>query len=208
MDLIERLQWRHAVKAMNGKRVPEEKIDRILEAARLAPSGNGLQPIEIFVITNQEIKDKIKKAAINQIQVSTCSHLLVFAAWNRFTAENINETFDFMKNVDGRDTPEDYKQHVIKSYTERNAKEQSAMADNQAFIALGIAVAAAAFETLDSCPMTGFSPDEVDKILNLKEKDLHSVALLPIGYRDSEQDWNEKLPKARKPKEKFITKIN
>ncbi len=82
MELLDKLNWRYAAKAMNGNVVPEEKIQRILEAARLAPTSSGLQPFEIMVITNQDIKKKIKPVAWNQSVITDCSHLLVFAAWD------------------------------------------------------------------------------------------------------------------------------
>ena len=53
MELIDRLKWRYAAKAMNGQKVSQEKVDRIIEAASLAPTSSGLQPFEIMVITNQ-----------------------------------------------------------------------------------------------------------------------------------------------------------
>ena len=82
MELLDKLNWRYATKAMNGEKVPQEKIDAILEAASLAPTSSGLQPFEILVITNPELKEKIKAIAWNQSVVTDCSHLLVFAAWD------------------------------------------------------------------------------------------------------------------------------
>ena len=70
MELIEKLNWRFATKAMNGQKVPQEKVDKILEAARLAPTSSGLQPFEIIVITNQEMKEQIKPHAWNQPQIA------------------------------------------------------------------------------------------------------------------------------------------
>ena len=66
MELIDKLEWRYAAKAMNGTSVPQEKIDAIVEAARLAPTSSGLQPFEILVVTNLEIKERIKAIAWNQ----------------------------------------------------------------------------------------------------------------------------------------------
>ena len=86
MELLEKLKWRYAAKAMNGEKVSQEKIDNILEAARLAPTSSGLQPFEIMVITNPEVKQEIRKIAWNQSVVTDCSHLLVFAAWDTYTA--------------------------------------------------------------------------------------------------------------------------
>jgi nitroreductase len=54
MELLDKLNWRYAAKAMNGTKVPQEKIDNIIEAISLAPTSSGLQPFEVIVITNQE----------------------------------------------------------------------------------------------------------------------------------------------------------
>ena len=85
-ELLNKLEWRYACKKMDPtKVVPQDKVDRIVEAARLAPTSSGLQPFEIIVITNQEIKERIKPHAWNQPQITDCSHLLVFAAWDNYT---------------------------------------------------------------------------------------------------------------------------
>ena len=80
MELLDKLNWRYAAKAMNGKKVAEDKIDRIIEAVSLAPTSSGLQPFELIVITNQDVKEKINPVAWNQSVITDCSHLFVFAA--------------------------------------------------------------------------------------------------------------------------------
>ncbi len=74
MNFLDKLNERYACKAMNGQKVPQEKVDRILEAIRLAPTSSGLQPFEVLVVTNDEIKAEIRKIAWNQSQVTDCSH--------------------------------------------------------------------------------------------------------------------------------------
>jgi nitroreductase len=209
MELLNKLQWRYAAKAMNGKKVEQEKIDRILEAARLAPTSSGLQPFEIFVVTNQEVKEKLKEAASNQPQVADCSHLLVFAAWDTYTTERINYMFDLTNEARGGTNEgwENYRQFLLNSYVNRPADENFVHTAKQAYIAFGAAIIAAAFEGVDATPMEGFNPSQVDEILGLNEKGLKSVLILPIGYRDSEKDWLETLVKVRKPKADFITEI-
>lgn len=209
MELLNKLQWRYAAKAMNGKKVEQEKIDRILEAARLAPTSSGLQPFEIFVVTNQETKEKLKEAASNQPQVADCSHLLVFAAWDTYTTERINYMFDLTNELRGGTNEgwENYRQFLLNSYVNRPADENFVHTAKQAYIAFGAAIIAAAFEGVDATPMEGFNPSKVDEILGLNEKGLKSVLILPIGYRDSEKDWLENLVKVRKPKADFITEI-
>ncbi|MFL9834165.1 NAD(P)H-dependent oxidoreductase [Chryseobacterium terrae] len=210
MELLDKLNWRFATKAMNGQKVPQEKLDKILEAARLAPTSSGLQPFEVIVISNQEIKEQIKPHAWNQPQITDCSHLLVFAAWDNYTEERINKMFDLTNDIRGfkNEGWENYRQQLLQMYPPRPAEENFTHAAKQAYIAFGAAIIAAAFEEVDSTPMEGFSPEAVDEILNLKEKGLRSVLLLPIGYRDIENDWLVNLTKVRKSKEDFITELN
>jgi nitroreductase len=210
MELIDKLKWRFATKAMNGNTVPEAKIEAILEAARLAPTSSGLQPFEIIVITNKELKEKIKAIAWNQSVVTDCSHLLVFAAWDTYTPERINQMFDLTNEVRGftNEGWEAYRQKLLTAYPNRPAEENFIHASKQAYIAFGLAIAAAAFEGVDSTPMEGFDPAALDEILELKEKGLKSVLLLPLGYRDESKDWLVNLKKVRKSKEDFITELN
>ena len=52
-DLLKKMQWRYATKKMDpSKAVPQDKVDRIVEAARLAPTSSGLPPFEVFVVTS------------------------------------------------------------------------------------------------------------------------------------------------------------
>ena len=59
MSLLQNLNWRYATKKMDpSKKVEQDKLERILEAVRLTPTSSGLQPYQVLVITNQEIKEK------------------------------------------------------------------------------------------------------------------------------------------------------
>lgn len=209
MDLIERLEWRYAAKKMNGNVVPQEKVDRIIEAARLAPTSSGLQPFEILVITNPEVKEKIKTIAWNQSQITDCSHLLVFAAWDNYTVERINEMFDLTNEIRGfkNEGWENYRQMLLNLYPQRSAEENFIHASKQAYIGFAMSIAEAAFEEVDATPIEGFDPKALDEILDLQSVHLKSVVLLPIGYRDAPNDWLVNLPKVRKSLDKFVTEI-
>jgi nitroreductase/dihydropteridine reductase len=209
MKLIELLNWRYATKKMNGKTVPQEKLDYILEATRLAPSSSGLQPYEIFVISNRDVLEKIKAFGWNQSQITDCSHLLVFAAWDGYSLEKISKVFDRTIAERGlsADTMDDYKKTLWGMYEPLSAEWHANHAARQAYIALGVALVAAAEQEVDATPMEGFIPEEIDKILGLKEKGLKSVLILPLGYRDEANDWLVNMKKVRTPKEKFVTEI-
>ena len=210
MSFTQKLKERYATKAMNGKVVPQEKIDTILEAIRLAPTSSGLQPFEIFVITNPELKSQIREIAWNQAQVTDCSHLLIFAAWDNYTADRINHMFDLTNEIRGfkNEGWENYRQMLLEGYPKRDAEENFDHTARQTYIALMAAMTQAAFEGVDSTPMEGFDPSALDKILGLKEKNLRSTVILPIGYRDAEKDWLVNLVKVRKPMNELVTTIN
>ncbi|MFH6971595.1 nitroreductase family protein [Flavobacterium petrolei] len=210
MELLDKLKWRYAAKAMNGEKVAQEKIDIILEAAILAPTSSGLQPFEIMVVTNQEIKEKIRAIGWNQSVITDCSHLLVFAAWDTYTADRINKVFDHTNDIRGfkNEGFENYRQMLLSTYPQKDAEVNFQHAARQAYIAFAMAIAAAAFEGVDSTPIEGFEPDALDEILNLRAKGLRSCVILPLGYRDTENDWLANLAKVRKNKEDLVTLID
>ena len=209
MELLDKLNWRYATKAMNGQKIPQDKINNIIEAISLAPTSSGLQPFEVYVVTNQEVKDKIKPIAWNQSVVSDCSHLLVFAAWDTYTEERINKMFDLVNEIRGfkNEGWENYRQMLLKGYPPRDPELNFNHAAKQAYIAFSQAITAAAFEEVDATPMEGFDANAVDEILNLRVKGLRSCVLLPLGYRDTENDWLVNLKKVRKSREDLITEL-
>jgi nitroreductase len=209
-DLIQKLHWRYATKKMNPlKAVPTEKVERILEAARLAPTSSGLQPYEIIVVTNKALREKIKPIAWNQGQITDGSHLLVFAAWDNYTAERINTMFDLVNAQRGTTSEawENYRKMLLDNYPARDPQVNFEHAARQAYIGLGTALIAAAYEEVDSTPMEGFDPKALDEILGLGSRGLRSVALMPLGYRDEADDWLVNLKKVRRPRKAFVTDV-
>ena len=210
MQLLDKLNWRYATKKMDPARaVPQDKVDRIVEAARLAPTSSGLQPFEVLVVTNPEVRAKIQAVAWNQAQITEGSHLLVFAAWDHYTPERINHMFDYTNEVRGfrNEGWENYRQMLLGLYPKRDAEVNFEHAARQAYIGLGTALIAAAEEQVDATPMEGFDPKALDEILNLRERGLRSVAVLPIGYRAEEGDWLVSLKKVRRPRDQFVTEV-
>jgi len=206
MTLIEALNWRYAVKKMNGQPVEQDKVDQIIAAAQLAPTSSGLQPFKVIVVTNQELKEKIAPIAFNQSQVIDSSHLLIFAAFENYTEEGIDATFSYM-NAERR-LPESatdaYKAQLKGMILPRTAEENFNHAARQAYIGFGVAIAQAALLKVDATPMEGFNAPALDELLELNKQGLKSVTLLPLGYRDEANDWLVNLKKVRKPLSEFV----
>ena len=208
--LLDKLQWRYATKKMDATRaVPQDKVDRIVEAARLAPTSSGLQPFEIFVVTSKAVREQIQPIAWNQAQITDGSHLLVFAAWDNYTAERINASFDLVNTERGfvNEGWENYRKMILGAYVPREAEVNYQHAARQAYIGVGTALIAAAEEKVDATPMEGFDPKAVDEILGLDKRGLRSVVIMPLGYRADEGDWLVNLKKVRRSRENFVTEL-
>jgi nitroreductase len=100
-----------------------------------------------------------------------------------------------------------YRQKLLSTYPTRDAELNFTHAAKQAYIGLGTALIAAAYEDVDCTPMEGFDADALDVILNLRAKGLRSVVMLPLGYRKADEDWLVNLKKVRRDKEDFVTLI-
>lgn len=205
MDIISALNWRYATKSMNGEKVPQDKVDVILDSIRLSASSAGFQPYQVFVIQNKDLLEKIKPVAFNQPQITQASHLLVFAAWDRVTEERVDAMIKNIASIRG--VSED-SLSGMRAYGDRfmaqTPEHNFQWAARQAYIALGTALVTAATLGVDSTPMEGFNSSELDELLGLSERGLKSVLLLPLGYRDPENDWLLPLKKVRMPKESLF----
>lgn len=207
MSLIEGLNWRHAVKAYDPtKKVSQEKVDLIVEAMRLAPTSSGLQPFRVVVVENQELKNKLVVGSLNPDCMKECSHVLVLAAWDRYSENRIDEMFDF--TTDQRDLPRgrmgNYGSMLKDIYLKQEADENHAHIARQAYIALGLGLAQAAELKVDTTPAEGFNNQVVDEVLDLQKWGLKSVLLMYVGVEDKERNWMGAMKKVRVPKEEFV----
>ena len=207
MTLIDSLKWRHATKAYDAtKKISQDDLDKIIEAARLAPSSSGLQPFRLAVISDQETKNRLAEGAFNPECMRECSHVLVFAAWDAYTDERIDTIYN--KTTDERDMPrgrsDRYTDMIKQMYAAQSSEQHFVHASKQAYIAFGLALAQAAELQIDSTPAEGFDNEVVDNVLNLKEKGLRSVLVLYVGYRDEERDWLAPMKKVRNTVADFV----
>jgi len=72
------LNFRHACKVFDDtKKISDEDMKFILESARKSPSSFGMEGWKFLVITNEELKAKLRPACWDQIQLTSCSHLVI-----------------------------------------------------------------------------------------------------------------------------------
>ncbi|TBW49095.1 NAD(P)H-dependent oxidoreductase [Marinobacter halodurans] len=207
--LNEALNWRYAAKRMNGQMVPAEKLERILDAIHLAPSSFGLQPYTVLVIDDPALKATIRERAGDQPQITECSHLLVFAAWDPVEETHVDELIHRIASERDMD-PTDlagYRDMIKGTLRQRTPDQNVEWAARQAYIGLGTVLSAAALELVDASPMEGFDPVALDAVLGLRDRGLHGVVLVALGYRDTSTDWLAGMKKVRWPRERTIQPV-
>ncbi|MEM6894347.1 MAG: NAD(P)H-dependent oxidoreductase [Bacteroidota bacterium] len=207
--ILEDLQWRYATKKFDpSKKISEDQLNTLLEAARLSPTSYGLQPFHVFVIEDAEIREQLKPVSWNQSQIVDASHLLVFANHNEFGASLVDEYLDNVSETRGVSIEQlkgygDFMKSKLLDLPEASKDSWTA---RQVYIALGNVMTAAATLKVDTCPMEGFDRKAYDEILGLSEKGLTTTVVLPVGYR-SEEDETQHYAKVRRAAEDFVTII-
>jgi nitroreductase/dihydropteridine reductase len=198
MEFKDIVMQRYATKKFDRKKIPEAKINELIELVRFAPSALNLQPWKIKIVIDQKVKDQLKAAAFGQEQVTTCSHLLVFCADPDYD--------DLMKRLDNllqkNKVPDDARKIILgmasQFVTTMSPEQRFAWSQAQTYLALGNALNGAKALGFDSCPMGGFNPDEFTKILKIP-KPLAPVMLCPVGY-----GADKPMPKMRFAKENIV----
>ncbi|HXH29179.1 MAG TPA: NAD(P)H-dependent oxidoreductase [Bacteriovoracaceae bacterium] len=197
---LEALNWRYATKRFDSsKKIPQDKLNFLLETLRLAPSSFGLQPWYFVVVENPTLKEKLYPVSWGNRQVLECSHLLVLCAPSSFGARDIDrylEQYKYLAPEISQLNLAGYEKMMKEFINGMNPSELDQWMFHQVHIALGFLLSAAAAVRVDSCPMGGFQAKEYDRILGLTERNLQAVVLCALGYRSDEDNYAER-PKVR-----------
>ncbi|EKD31196.1 MAG: nitroreductase [uncultured bacterium] len=201
MNIIEGLKWRYATKIFDAsKKVSKENLDYLKEAISLIPSSYGLQPYKVLVIENPAIREKLRKAAWGQAQLTEASHIFLFCNFTAMEPDKIDEFLNRGAAINNYDpaTTKGYGDMMKGQMAGMTSEQIINWTSKQTYIALGSLLAAASELRIDSCPMEGFDKAKFDEILGLKEKGLTASVLGAVGYRSAE-DSHQFLKKVRKP---------
>jgi nitroreductase/dihydropteridine reductase len=209
MSIIDKLKWRYATKKFDtNKKLSSEQLDLLLDAIQLAPSSIGLQHYKVLVIQNPEVRAKLREAAYGQPQITDASHLIVFAAEANMDEEYGKNFINLIAETRGvaRESLAGLEGMVLGAISGRTPEQRVLWAQKQAYIALGVLVAAAADQGIDAGPMEGFDPAKFNEILGLEEKGLTATVIAAVGFR-ADDDHFSKLAKVRRPKTELFIHI-
>ena len=195
---VEALAFRHACKIFDEtKKINDEELTYILEAGRKAPSSFGMEPWKFLVITNKELKEKLKPVCWDQAQITTCSHLVVvLAAIDAVRPESGIVERKFKR----REMPQEKVDMYLNLYA--NHLKQTLSSDEniyawtakQTVFAIQNMMMAAAIKGIDSCPIEGFEKEKVEEILKIDTRKYQLSTIIPFGYRINPQSSQLREP--------------
>ena len=197
-QILDAFNFRYACRAYDpAKKISEEDFNVILEAARLSPTSFGLEPFNIVVVQNPELRQKIHDNAWGaQKAVKEASHFVFLLARK---AADMKPGTPFLDHVmkDISQLPDDlyetYKgalQHhgdVEFGFYESDARTFD-WAAKQAYIVMGNMMTAAAFQGIDSLAIEGFDMKHIDSLFGDQEglydtNHFGIAAMIAFGYR-------------------------
>lgn len=209
MSLLDKLNWRYATKKFDEtKKVSQEQLKALLSAIQLSPSSAGLQAYRVIVVSDPKVKEQLREAAYGQQQLTTSSHVLVFAAETGLDSEFVKTYINRIAEIRGvdRSNLEAFESNINNNVSNMDDETKTTWNKKQSYIALGVLVSAAADLGIDACGMEGFDAAKFDEILGLKEKGLTTAVIAPIGFR-AEDDHFSKAAKVRRPLEELFIHI-
>jgi len=194
-EILNAYNFRHACKIFNeDKKIPEEDLEFILETGRLSPSSFGMEQWKFVVVQDPELKAKIRPHCWNQVQITSCSDLVVILAKKvlRSTNPYVNEMLDF-KGWDN-----ERKAAYLKRYSDHNDwrsdEELVHWSMKQGYIAAANMMTSAAMIGIDSCPIEGMDKEKVQETMEIDRLKYEIALLVPFGYRLNPQPEKSRLP--------------
>ena len=194
MEVLEAIRKRRSIRKFKDTKLSEEQFKRLIEAARLAPSGSNVQPWRFIIVKGRELKRKLRKASFNQEFVESAAVVIVccgdLLSWKRTR-----------KQVQGVLRKGDIKlgDDAKKELMERNIRAASAKMQERiptTILNVAIAIEHIVLEAVElglgSCWVRLFDEKKIKEVLDLPDH-LYVVALLPIGIPDEDPDPRPRL---------------
>lgn len=191
MDILKQLNWRYATKKFDLTRtIPPQDLHVLTEALRLSPSSLDLQPWHFVVISNKELREKLKPITDGQAQATDASHMVVLCIKNKIDESHIDAHIRSSAEARGVsvESLQKYRERLLTTPETKSPATYRHWATAQAYLAAGMLLATAAYMGIDSCPMEGFDAKAYDKELGLKKRGLHAVLVITLGYRSMDDE--------------------
>jgi len=187
LEVMEAVDRRRSIRRYQERPVPQEMIDEVLEAARLAPSASNLQTWKFKVVTDRDTRGALRQAAFNQKFIEQAPVVIVACTDFEAYGERAKRTRELLRSGTVRPNLSMLLRYV-RPQKEGDMEERDLI---NAVINVAIAVEnmalAAASLGLGTCWVRAFQPERVAEILSLPPE-CPPLILLPLGYPDENPD--------------------
>lgn len=203
--MIKKLESRVSPKKFDESKVSLEDMYDLVKACNMAPTSFGIQPVRLSIVTSANAKSQLQPATYYQPQVMSCSNILVFSVLDIRKDSYIESYASFMQSVT-RESDESinrYKASLTKFMHYMTDELYLQWASKQAYLTLGILIAACAEKDIDCCPIEGFQESEYGEMLGLTEDGYTPVIICAIG-KASVEDPRAMIPKIRIPNSDYV----
>ena len=197
MNFIDIMDYRHACKEFdNSKKINDEDIHTILEVARKSPSSFGMEPWKFLVITNEKLKEDIRPLCWNQVQITSCSHLVIVLAKIQDVKPSTGVP---LKRFSRREMPQEKLDFYIDLYSKHLNTTLSSdeniynWTSKQTYLAAANMMTCAASLNIDSCPIEGFEKENLEELLDLDTSKYQVSIVLPFGHKKNSQSKQLRL---------------
>lgn len=200
MQILNNLKWRYATKKFDAdKKISDKQLSYLKEAVRLSVSSYGLQLYKVLIVSDPEIKKQLQPLCWQQSQIADCSHLFIFCSYKNYNDNDVDDYIKLVTTEQGLEdvTLEGYGAFIKGKVSEKTPTEQTAWLERQPYLAVSNLIMACAEQQIDTCPMEGFTPEDINRYFQLDNENLNAVVMVAVGYR-SEDDTAQHRKKVRK----------
>jgi nitroreductase len=180
----EAIEQRRSIRKFKSEPVPDEYIDALLDAARLAPSGSNAQPWRFKIVKNLSMKEKLVKAAYDQAFIAEAPVVLVCCADIRGYLDGVVSGLQDLGKIGA---VEDRIVHIVLERTDRMKTLNFDQFGQRIAFNVAIAIEHIVLRAMDfglgTCWVRLIDEQAIRAIFGWDDT-ISVVALLPIGYPD------------------------
>ncbi|MEH7126177.1 nitroreductase family protein [Bacillus sp. JJ1503] len=195
---------RSASNFLENNPISKKEFDEIFDLVKMGPSAFNLQHTNYLVVMDPELKLGVKKAAYNQHKVGTASAVIIVLGDKKAYQDvgQINEGLLALGILSKQEYDNEI-QDVTSLYDQRGEVFQRDEAIRNASLSAMLFMLAAKSKGWDTCPMIGFDPEQLKKLLSISDQ-YEPVLMIALG---KEKVQSRKPRGYRKPVDEFVTYI-
>jgi nitroreductase len=190
VDLEEAMENWSSAKKFTDEEVEEEKLEKVFDLTKNAPTAFNLQPYRFVVLDSDEAMEKaVDSAILVNRWIQYADKIVVLIGDEEFDV-NADQVLEH-KLEEGRIDEEKAEnlREMYKRYKNREKEFMTGWLTRNTVIPATFFMLACSTQGIGSCPVRGFSQEKISDKLELKDSE-RPILLIPIGHpREKDRNW-------------------